>query len=562
MDTPDKLLEQWFSHPNWWFSATELDDKMIIQEFGHLITADLSSWQNSPKNHLAKIIVQDQIVRHYYRNQPEQYNLHNCFALKNAKEAIKFGYDEKYTPTERCFMLLPFRHSLDKSLIQYTLNKIKYYETTYGSDPMYNRFRLASLKSLAKINNNLTITTSDITIDDNATLSYSTFIACVIILVFFNQWCLWLITLILLADRKSCALLYFIGSDFWRNKSFKVWTKDYYFCDTKDVIFKTIRQTILTLQKDKKIQREILVSLSGGVDSMCLLSGLITMRRFNQIDRVVALHINYGNTYKSRFEEQLVREYCRYHEVPLYIRRIDEVKRNRQHDRDIYEKFTHDIRFDLYRLIGLPVVLGHNHDDQIENVFTNIRKKMHYDNLFGMTTFSINDGVTLIRPLLTNYKHQIYNCARQNGIVHTRNSTPNWCDRGKIRTILIPFLNKFDPGLEKGLENLSQHLVDMSQMIDLQVTQILKNATYNTDSVIIEYDNLFTNFIWHKLIIDICHQQKWTVPSSNSMDNFSKMVTKTTKIKLSEQLWARVYQDEVHLNYDTSTKKHIRFTLP
>lgn len=560
MDHPEaiNLVNEWFAHENWWFTATETDDKLIREKFGHLITDNVLNWDSTPKNHMARILIDDQIVRHCYRNcQADE--LFTWFAIRTAKDAISLGYDTNYTAAERCFMLLPFRHCGDISCIKFSLSQISQYEQHFGSHPMYNRFRVASLKKLSQVIDDQLIREGPMLYSKSENILNWAYIMLAILMLYFNLVACILITIILCLSLNRIKMFFF-GSDFIRNRTLKIITKDYSFLNSNNVIYRSIRDTVLTLQKEGKIDRKLLVSLSGGVDSVCLLTTMIKMRQLDQIDSVIALHINYGNRYKSYWEEQFVKEYCAYHEVPLYIRRIDEVKRNRTHDRKIYEKLTHDIRFNLYRKIGLPVLLGHNRDDRIENIFTNIRKKMHYDNLFGMTVFSLNDGVKLVRPLLSHDKTTIYDYAKKSMITHTRNSTPNWSDRGRIRNILIPFLNKFDAGLENGLESLSKYLIDLSEQSESIVDNILSSIEHKENCAILKFQRVWRNTIWQKVIRHLCYFKKWPVPTNDSIDNFIKMINRTfskgtfSKVKLTEKLWAIKLDDDVvrfFTKYDT-----------
>ena len=80
--------------------------------------------------------------------------------------------------------------------------------------------------------------------------------------------------------------------------------------------------------------------------------------------------INYMNRPTYEHEEAFVKYMCRQLDIPLYIRRIEEIQRTRDKNREDYEKYTHDIRFNCYRMFDNSlIILGHNYDDCLENVF-------------------------------------------------------------------------------------------------------------------------------------------------------------------------------------------------
>jgi tRNA(Ile)-lysidine synthase TilS/MesJ len=144
-------------------------------------------------------------------------------------------------------------------------------------------------------------------------------------------------------------------------------------------------------------------------------------------------------------------------DLPLYIRKVDEIQRDVKCDRSFYEKITKEIRFNAYKFLDRPVVLGHNKDDCLENIFSNIKKCQNYDNLNGMLSISYQKEVTLVRPMLSISKKQIIEIANQCNIPYLEDSTPSWSERGKMRDELIPFLNNFDSRIISGLIKLSTH---------------------------------------------------------------------------------------------------------
>lgn len=112
--------------------------------------------------------------------------------------------------------------------------------------------------------------------------------------------------------------------------------------------------------------------------------------------------------------------------------------------RDMYEKYTQDVRFATYHYakkyvdngLDYVVVLGHNKNDAFENILTNIESKNKFDNLTGMDRSSIISGINVIRPLLTTEKSVIYSYASKYGIPYLKDTTPGWSRRAKIRNAL------------------------------------------------------------------------------------------------------------------------------
>ena len=244
-------------------------------------------------------------------------------------------------------------------------------------------------------------------------------------------------------------------------------------CDYYDEpSFKKIKSFIHDFKDNK-----ICVSLSGGVDSMvCLYS--LHMAGYKNIS---AIHINYMNRDTAIEEEEFCSAFCQTLGVPLYVRRIKEIQRTRDAFREFYETCTKNIRFKCYKSMDCDfILLGHNQDDCVENMFSNISKQRNMDNLFGMEAVHEEKGVDIWRPILGVSKTEIIKFARDNGVPYLYDSTNDWCERGKMRDQLVPFLNNFNKLLIPGMCKLVEEFSSQRKMIDYE---IYKNITWEDDYV-------------------------------------------------------------------------------
>ena len=239
----------------------------------------------------------------------------------------------------------------------------------------------------------------------------------------------------------------------------------------------------------------LVVSLSGGVDSMVCAYLLWALGI-----PFVALHVNYSNRAPEvcAMEEFLVQYYCALLDVPLRVVRTDEINRPKcmEHGlREVYEEYTRVRRFNGYlscapsykedNTDGLPapavrVVLGHNQDDTIENILTNLAGQSHYENLRGMTPVSEQTHrdrqIQFLRPLLRISKKEIYSFANEHRIPYLVDSTPKWSQRGKIRDIVRPALEAWNPEMLGALQILSDRLTDMTRTLDAVIPSVNTNG--------------------------------------------------------------------------------------
>ena len=184
-----------------------------------------------------------------------------------------------------------------------------------------------------------------------------------------------------------------------------------------------------TLPNLLTFDKKVIVSLSGGVDSMVMLA-LLVRGGVN----VEAVHIVYGNRKESEHEYRFLVAYCKKLGVKLSVYRIKWLRR-REIDRQFYEDMTRDIRFMVYKACGPKptVLLGHIKDDVVENIWSNIASCTHLDDLKKMKAEEVQFGVTIARPFLTAEKADIYKASEELAIPYLKNTTPSWSNRGKFR---------------------------------------------------------------------------------------------------------------------------------
>ena len=271
-------------------------------------------------------------------------------------------------------------------------------------------------------------------------------------------------------------------------------------------------------------------------------------------NKIIAVHINYNNRIETKDECNFLRSLCNKLNVKLYIRTIYEIQRKQASEtdmREVYENYTKKVRFNSYKKafeleggIGIPIViLGHNKDDCFENILTNISYKNKYDNLNGIEISMIIDNINFYRPIINITKSDIYKYAINHNLPYLKNSTPDWCQRGKIRTIVVPALEKWDNRIIDGLFNITEILKDLhtNLYINVRNLKIINNSninSLNTSLLFWKYGifNLFNFYASNKSLN--CLIERLNLFKLNF--NF-KEINKKTKIIIKKNLFGVVY---------------------
>ena len=312
-------------------------------------------------------------------------------------------------------------------------------------------------------------------------------------------------------------------------------------------------------------QKPIIISLSGGVDSMVICAVLAHLQKYNHRYKdlhIIAVHIDYANRPESHQESKFVQYYCEeiLSNVTYHCRRIDEVTRGIT-ARDVYERMARDIRYQFYRDIirmyqtnvtnhidepTLPpsamkptlkanaaknstgVLLGHHRGDLRENVLSNAHKGCGPLDLSGMTSISHNDGVVLLRPLLPLEKSFIFDYAHKFGIPYFKDTTPHWSTRGKLRNKLLPLLEEiYGEGSMNNLSNLAVESDECRGLLHTVMIQpFLESIAYRPMGVFFPTSRWKSQgiFFWKIVLREALHSAGLGMFSDKSVESFMKRV--------------------------------------
>jgi tRNA(Ile)-lysidine synthetase-like protein len=474
MKTPTQFIKDWVLNEEWWFSSSDYIDAYITLNYQHLLDIDLTN-----EDSITKIIIYDQLPRHILRNENSNHII--LYYLQKSLCVLKYTNDEyinKLSPVLWCFSMLPLRHTYDILIITDVMKKTwsklnitenekdkhiikKFLKATYQRCPTHDQSFMIQYYP-----NN--IPTKYLRIDD-------------------------------------------IKKDFH-----DIFDLNTYEGQVDNKIFRNIK-----INSNKNI----ILSLSGGVDSIICSAMLIT-----KYDSVV--HINYCNRPTSDREEEFVKAWCDFLRKPLYVRKINEIKRQpcMENDlRELYETYTRKVRYATYKTVNsygniknnnTQVILGHNKDDCLENIFSNIAHENHYENLKGMNEYSIQDEIEFIRPLLNITKNEIRTFAFKMKYMFLPNSTPIWSQRGQIRQNIVPVLEKWDNRIIEGLFNITNTITDLHEILDSFVTSYInKTIFYQEKNMYVLHSNIIPELplFWKTYIMKLCK----SIPSNKSMNNLN-----------------------------------------
>ncbi|MEW6187733.1 MAG: tRNA lysidine(34) synthetase TilS [Thermodesulfobacteriota bacterium] len=217
----------------------------------------------------------------------------------------------------------------------------------------------------------------------------------------------------------------------------------------------------------------ILVGVSGGPDSMALLSILAEMRPRWGLDLLV-LHCHHGLRKEADEEEALVRSWAKKWNCPFFRRKLPVRAFQKQSGRSLQEA-ARELRYQAFSQVAKQkkaglVALAHTADDQAEEFLIGLIRGAGLGGLAGMP---VKRG-QFIRPLLRVYRSDVYNYLEMEKIPFRED--PSNRDfrylRSRVRYHLLPELKKYSPNILAQLNQTTQLLQKDEEYLQRNTEQI------------------------------------------------------------------------------------------
>lgn len=228
---------------------------------------------------------------------------------------------------------------------------------------------------------------------------------------------------------------------------------------------------------DLNTDQVVLVGVSGGPDSLCLLDVLSRLRC-----RTIAAYFNHRLRAESEAEQVQVERFAAGLQVPFVSGSGDVSGLAREQGKSIEEtarEMRYAFLFESARTHRADAVaVGHNADDQVETVLMHLLRGSGLTGLRGMsykTMTQWDDDIPLVRPLLGVWRDEILGYCVETELQPLLDSSnlEHTYLRNRIRLDLIPVLEGLAAGARQRIWNFSQLAAD-----DLQLMEAVEDAAW------------------------------------------------------------------------------------
>lgn len=207
------------------------------------------------------------------------------------------------------------------------------------------------------------------------------------------------------------------------------------------------------------------LGLSGGLDSMVLLSLLARARQYRPLLRLSAVHVHHGLNAAADDWVLHCQEVCRQLDVPLRVARVA-VSRAAG---ESLEARARQQRYEVYAQSAAEVlVLAHHLDDQSETVLLQLLRGGGVRALSGMPALRSLESLQLWRPLLGFTRQQLEQYAAEQGVswVDDDSNADITYRRNLLRHRIMPLLQQHVPSYRQQLGRSAWHMAQASQLVD------------------------------------------------------------------------------------------------
>lgn len=222
----------------------------------------------------------------------------------------------------------------------------------------------------------------------------------------------------------------------------------------------------------------ILVALSGGADSVCLLVILNELKEVLGLS-LKAVHVHHGlRGPEADRDSEYAKELSRSLSVPFSCIRVDAAAYAKAHRMSVEEAGRH-LRYEIFekerKAFGADkIAVAHHADDQAETILYHLFRGTGLKGLGGIRP--VRDRI--VRPLLPVSKEEILAYLKEKGISYCEDSTNSHTDyaRNRIRGILLPKIREqINPRAAENIIHAGEMAAKADEYLEKQAENFLKD---------------------------------------------------------------------------------------
>jgi len=260
-----------------------------------------------------------------------------------------------------------------------------------------------------------------------------------------------------------------------------------------------MKETIAYLNSLLKNDDTIIIGLSGGPDSMCLLNLILSL---NKKINIICAHINHNIREASQKEMTFIKEYCESKNIHLETTTFPK----KSSDSNYNELELREMRYAYFEKLikkyhASYLFTAHHGDDLVETILMRISRGSNLKGYSGFQIETPKDGYKIIKPLIFTTKEEITEYNKKENIPYVIDNTNEEDDytRNRYRHHILPFLKKENSNIHLKYLKFSRELTKYYEFVNnIVLTELEKR--YSNNILNIKDFNKLDNLIQVKII--------------------------------------------------------------
>ena len=250
---------------------------------------------------------------------------------------------------------------------------------------------------------------------------------------------------------------------------------------------------------------KVVVGLSGGADSMCLVSLLDEFKDRLGIT-LCAVHINHCiRGEEADRDERFVRHFCEEKNIPLTVFRKD-IPRVSEETGESTELAARRIRYECFSGCSADkIATAHSASDRIETLLFNLSRGASLNGLCSIPPVRDN----IVRPLIGITRCEIEEYCKENLIEYITDSTnlTEEYTRNKFRLNVIPELKSINPAFEKNAIRCIELLNEENAYIEKLAKKLLEDNLLPNGRLVLNALSKEDDVIFRRIVIKFLESQ-------------------------------------------------------
>jgi tRNA(Ile)-lysidine synthase len=332
--------------------------------------------------------------------------------------------------------------------------------------------------------------------------------------------------------------------------------------------------TSLVLEKAKKAINEykmlenvstVVVGLSGGADSVCLLHVLNLLKNDCNLN-LIAAHVNHGirgeeaendAIFSMNFAESL-----NVHFSLLKANCVEEAEESGE----TLEEAGRRIRYEFFDMLcedeTYVIATAHNSNDNMETVIFNITRGSALSGAKGIPPKRDN----IIRPLIFCSREEIEGYCKENNLEYVTDSTNLTDDytRNRIRHNVLPELKKVNSNVIESFTRFSQSVRVDDEFLDSVAETALESSQIDECSYSVDAITSLHQSIKNRVIFKAIKNFSNETPDSKKINLVLNCINENSKIQLYKNCYCETKENELKFfkndNNNECEKQEIKLT--